>query len=691
MDSPPQIREALLPIVIKHFEGFSTSQWCLLAAGTCDSTIRASLADLITDIVQKLVTDFVRMTLPEFEVAFITRTPSQTHWATALKELDMFRGDSLSGIFADALHVPEFKCKRAEELTARVEWEVSQKLQCIEAMVTSSPARPRQPAVYVKGSMSSTKSLQQMVCCAALCLGNLIDQRLCYWLKQRSFSCETEHRNTFKISFLSAVEKVTEILMKWSGTRTASEESDGARTERLEAQRAAFDIVMHIWNDLRSESRLLKPCFNMALTFDRVIEFFASQAEKGFFTITYPLFSAVVKKEFEKMMANLKSALIRKDKQFLLSLAPGPQASQLTLVESCDSHRGDDTLLECDLFSATHTPANISPTSRGTLINGSKRQRQETFKAAFLLNVQNQQEKLASEKLGNMKSSGKIMTFSWELVDKIYDFLMPDRTYPKPQVPSGTCLSDSVLSESTVRVDNSYFSPEVLYALIEDAVEKFLQQVLLWMYNESAETTCCEVVAGAIADIEDLIAMATTSELTSHVHQQPDFPARKYKIYKSRFCAVLPLDEDEKEEVARHLITSFSQSLITELLRHDLGPPRMKDVDTIIVRLSQMLKVAIEDIHLNTQIFEKEFKKVTKNMITLLHMKFGPPDKLQQTLLSNDTSFYYAVIKYLQIHLNYLRNQQPTKSAVARFFSALGRKIDHVLEVFIFGSPVHSS
>ena len=103
--------------------------------------------------------------------------------------------------------------------------------------------------------------------------------------------------------------------------------------------------------------------------------------------------------------------------------------------------------------------------------------------------------------------------FSKDLSDKLYDHLNAASAYRFPSAPVGRCLSDSVISNVRRKVDatKSSFSPEVMYAMTEDAVRKFLQQLLFWVEEEeSNQTSQSEKVCGALCNIEDLIIKLVT-------------------------------------------------------------------------------------------------------------------------------------------------------------------------------------
>ncbi|CAI5651170.1 unnamed protein product [Oreochromis niloticus] len=76
----------------------------------------------------------------------------------------------------------------------------------------------------------------------------------------------------------------------------------------------------------------------------------------------------------------------------------------------------------------------------------------------------------------------------------------------------GRSLSDTVISRTPQPAHGSKrpFSAEVLYVLVEDTVEKFVQQLLLWVENEGQAQMIEDKVSVAVEDIQNLIRRTRT-------------------------------------------------------------------------------------------------------------------------------------------------------------------------------------
>lgn len=116
---------------------------------------------------------------------------------------------------------------------------------------------------------------------------------------------------------------------------------------------------------------------------------------------------------------------------------------------------------------------------------------------------------IIQERLENINISEKVKNFSRELTEKLYDHLVISRVYQIPTIVMGRSLSDSVISRTPQQVAESrvFFSPEVLYVIIEDAVGKFLQNILLLVDDETIdEIVQSEKVSDAVEEIQKVIA-----------------------------------------------------------------------------------------------------------------------------------------------------------------------------------------
>lgn len=78
--------------------------------------------------------------------------------------------------------------------------------------------------------------------------------------------------------------------------------------------------------------------------------------------------------------------------------------------------------------------------------------------------------KMIRKPLENL-SSEEIKMFSEELTDKVYDHIQS--IYPTRRMQMGKSLSESDISKSSQRDCGVPFSPEMLYVLVQESVEKF--------------------------------------------------------------------------------------------------------------------------------------------------------------------------------------------------------------------------
>ncbi|XP_071322867.1 uncharacterized protein [Trachinotus anak] len=588
--------EALLPVVNKYFERFSAVQWNMLSAGIQDSATTAALTDLCTEVIQILCTIVLRVVKPMLEDSSHQRE-SQADINIFLENLNTNVGDSLSRSFALALDVPQEKYDSAEQLTALVEEEVSQKVNSIVSAAINSPVWPSQPAVFVSGSVSNIRSLGQMVSHASKCLRRYLDRLKfqclgeCWQPKITESSsykssestpevleieepekCETPQSVKSKISVPSATKAVTDIFLKWS-SKTSDMEEEGDDSPRsdisLDAQDAASDIVQVIKEDLHydnleyvagcSEKSISPtPHFDMRLIFNKVREFFASQARPSDDTTDSiqiyhkQRFSRFAQEQYVKMVAELKSKFRTRRLEFLVRLKQGARSPQLTLTE-------DECLMPGAVpESPRPTPETPSPTSMVSEV--SMRTKRSTVNSeAIKTDVDRLFHKLhqpehpaASKTLENIKASGEIRKFSKELVDKLYEHLMAGLTDQIPVVSTDRCLSDSVIPELTRKATRSPFSPEVLYAITEDSVEKFLQKVLLWIDKEPSEkTNYSEEVSGALTDIQDVITKMLSTPEEEDIMRLESPEARDQQIPTPSYLSQTPPPEAAPSESVR--------------------------------------------------------------------------------------------------------------------------------------------
>ena len=330
--------EAVKPILNRHFDQISEAQWSLLADGICDPGVDTILTNMICEIIQTLSASALSIVLPMFQER-LRRNDSQADISSALENLNTQMENSLSGTFAEVLHMSPENCESAEKLTELVEEEVLQKVTSAVSLAIISPAWQEGSAIFVPGSMSSTPSLSQMVSHAGICLKNYMSQLsssclCCLWAKSPesktptpeqeicelsqstkskisapsarcessqstkskisvpSVTCESSKSTKSKISVLSVTQAVAGILEKWSSeTPDMTEEADSALqppSPSLDACDAALEIVSIISNNLHQvdggddgcneKNSSSKHHFSLKLIIQNVKDFFTSRA-----------------------------------------------------------------------------------------------------------------------------------------------------------------------------------------------------------------------------------------------------------------------------------------------------------------------------------------------------------------------------------------------------------------------------
>ncbi|XP_039477233.1 uncharacterized protein LOC120443185 [Oreochromis aureus] len=281
----------------------------------------------------------------------------------------------------------------------------------------------------------------------------------------------------------------------------------------------AADILNEILGnmDLSSEElcercSLSKPAFNAGLIINKLRDFFSrclpSTSHSGLKARKHG-FSIFAKKQFEKMKKELRK-VIKANRIFFVCLK-----------NTCKYPKSDTVPLDegmvFSLPGSQSTEAHRAP-SRNTLLRY-MRSSPVDFDA-ISSDVNQLFEKLTkTEELfinhktqENFRNSGSTRDFTLELTAKVFDLLMTDRLYQIPEPLMGRSLSDTVISRTPQPAHGSKrpFSAEVLYVLVEDTVEKFVQQLLLWVENEGQAQMIEDKVSVAVEDIQNLIRRTRT-------------------------------------------------------------------------------------------------------------------------------------------------------------------------------------
>lgn len=736
--------EAVKLIVNKHFVRISTAEWSLLAEGFCAPGVDTTLTDMLCEMTQTLSRSVISTVLPLF-------LSEDSRWGSArtLESLDIHLGDTLASAYAEALHLPLDKCKSIERLTELIEREVSLKVKSAVTLAINSPTLPEEPAVFVSGFVPIT-TLRHMLTLASLYLKRCVSKLrfkcpgCCSLPKssgcnvtaeslEPSVRCELLQSLKSRVSVLSVTQEVASILDKWSSeTAEIREDSDSSSTTSspsVHAYDAAFDIVGIVSNDLHysdhgydessESSRTSKPHFSMGLILTIVKGLFASEAgvnaNKSNQKQRKCKFFKFAKTQFEKMKSELERSTQKSEPGFTVPLSRNSGSSQAPFKKE-DSPSEDLKLPGAD----PKSPRPKSEASSPKFI-GVRKKRHSSVEFEDIKNVVEIMYKMLNltkkpveqQKIGE-KLNSMMRQFSKELTDKLYDHLKTSNNYDIPLAPIGRSISDYVISTVGRSANQCSLSPEVIYAITEDLVGRFLQQILLWMDKEQTNLrSFSEEVSGALSNIEDLIIKTVTSHEENKV-AAPESPGDMDRQSSTSCCStpVEPFNDpaDNDDETLRNIVdeTSVTQntgssesSLISERSTDNIIVPlvlriltkaimkskfsyREADINTIIKRLSDKAEAEVEFKDSAPKKNRVNMRKVNKAVINDLEKEFGSPKLiLEAALASNDPSFDAAVVKYVKFHLDALNSPTPKKCGISRFFSRVGKAVTKALRCCI--------
>ncbi|XP_059208608.1 uncharacterized protein LOC131987763 [Centropristis striata] len=741
--------ESVLPIVNRYFERISETQWSLLAAETLDSGTQAILSDMMAEIVQSVSAAILKMILSMFQ-----DNTSPNDILTYLENVQPLLGDSLSDSFASALQVTQEQCESAEELTEMVESEVAAKVNSALSVVSNTSVWPSKPAIFVSGSFSNTASLHDMVIHAVKCLKRLLGKvsSQClglfrrekvseYFLERSSESpipmlviaeaerCDSAQSVKSRISVPSATQAVTDILLRWSGKTPEMEQEEENVSASLDAHFAAADIVRTINKDLyytddgpspcgSEKSTSMKPHFNMGLIINKVKDFFQSSEVEISQKVKSSSFLKFAQQQFEKMKTELRATFTEEDQYSLVTLqsypgSPRPRSTQdAGIDQTCDeSLPGVPQSPRCQ-----SDPETYKRPLRTVTKQQSSEMDFETIKGdvdCLFNNLIQQENSSAGDRKTVGIASSEVRKFSKELTDKMYEQMMIGLRYRIPSVQTGRCLSDSVISVVRRKVDYSgyNYSPDILYAITEDTVGKYLQQVLLWLVKLSEEACHSDQVSGAVNDINDLVTRMmtptpeenqskeeaspeaicgqTTTPLGSSEAKRPElssqrslglakqtkdtrvnpksphsqklgwFGARSQRFRRhvdSRVLILRKMKSKNTSSTARNCITALLDRILMKAPWKSRTSVAMADIKTVVKRLSEQL----ENLPCYVKLTQEDLEEFNRAVMKDLENEFGSQGEiLKAATASDDRSFDEAVLSSLEIRLNSLQGPDP--------------------------------
>ncbi|XP_061140757.1 uncharacterized protein LOC133158031 isoform X2 [Syngnathus typhle] len=461
MDNYSIKADVILPMVQKYFERIQPAQWSMLATGTIDSATQVILADMCTDITQKLCTDTIRVITPEFK---------QRVQSAEKKRMKLKVEGGLSTAFALAFIVPEQPSKSSQKLDSLFKREISQRVNRILAAATTTDSK-LVPHVYSLGTFTKIAVLAKMVLQACGVLKVYLSKMAIY---TKSFRPCCEQKNRHQLPFDSkcvdacvfnqeeTTEVLKQILCKWTDNK---DESLSLRTNR-KSKKTAAEIVETIMNNLHYpetleewRSRSSMPHFNLGLIKDQLCEFFESCAspnssnesarKRNFLNFSQERFNEL---SFELQKLRCRCMRIRWDEAICLpgSVLQTPEADKELRFQGVRSG------LEY-VFHKVALPAGDTSIDVDTLRH-------------------------------------KADKFSRDLGDEIYRYMTTNRTAVQSAAAWRRFSELLILEVDEEKPENI----QILHKMVEDTSTKFVQHLLLWLKlepvtrrNHTNEVCCC--------------------------------------------------------------------------------------------------------------------------------------------------------------------------------------------------------
>nr|XP_057915268.1 uncharacterized protein LOC131108313 [Doryrhamphus excisus] len=671
--------EVILPIVEKHFDRILPAQWSMLATGTIDSATQVVLADMCTEITQKLCADTIRLIIPEFK---------QRIQSVGKKKMKLKVEGGLSTAFASALSVPEQPSKSSQKLDSLFKKEISQRVNQTLSTATSTDSQLA-PLIYIPGTFTKIEVLAKMVLLACGALKVYLSKMAIY--TQCFRPCRRQQKSQESINGAKCgnvciynreetKEAVINILQRWADSEDRSLSSSTTR----DLKRTAASIVETIINDLHysapaeeGHSRTSTPHFDLGLIKDQLCEFFESLSPTSSNESSRKRnFLDFCQKKFGELTSELQKVRCRCMRMRLeeeMSLNNSAMPTKSSDTDTVLSFQGIQSGLE-DVFNKVAVPEGD-----------------------------------ASIDVDRLRHEAD--TFSQELADRIYNYMTTNRT----TVQSASVwrrFSDPLILE----VDNK--KPEniqVLHKIVEDTSTKFVQQLLLWLKMEPImRGKHADQVYGCLKDIDTLItgtmipqkklvvsdgrSEALPSQVpTSSMQKEMESDATPEKSSLSGVIRVAwpsPLRPPSAQGKTHDTDTSLSKSSASDKVNGASFPPvrsaSMQEemvaslVSVLIVQLLTCVpKRTMRVVHsvdtlpiiqrLSRKVLQDKYlrgitdknlysvNKVMKVVIEELKQEFHSTEMLVEALLSDEPSFDDAILRQLTLTMGAPRPRRTKK------------------------------
>lgn len=701
--------ETLQPIVAKHFDQISKAQWNTLAAGDQDSQVEQTIADMFTEMVQSATATVLR--------TITAANPAQTHQDDgSVEKISVEFGDSINVSFAVTLQLPVEKCESVAELTELVEKVVSEKVISLVSGAAGTPVWLEEPTVLVSSSMSSSWSLHKMVNYSKICLRKYLERMKSQCPNNKDVSAplslkvpsEVESErwgpdeiNRAKISAATLVRAMNWMLEKgYSETlevdeglcsgHSAASETDHTEVEELQNSEAGASAC----------SVASSPKFGMGLVASQSRDIVSSCSAASADTDDS---SQTTRKQQFKMFAREQLERIARsfspDQDVLGNALQEPMSSP-ELVRQCDSDEcflpGSAHGLSCPLSLWSYEEPRVGDTSTPTAT--SDEITESDFDLLFeRLNRPPYFGPAGDETLNHMIGC-EARNFAVKLTNKIYSFVRRSQRYQNVFAFGLRSFSDSFISDPRCHED----APEVLCALTEDLVRKFLLKVLLWV-EKSNQMEYADEVSAVVTDMDSMMSPAVTQleEQEENVSMRTESSdaseqlSRASSLDENSFNDVTSSDStsgSEEEPNASQEIQSPSvtaspekrrtiwllmQALLTKITSK-VQSKRSKEllepvhINAILSHLSERVLTEMSIPDLAVEKIHSKMKKLVKVLSKDLIKEFETQRNALMALAAReDPTFENAVVFHMMNRLNSLLTTPPKRSTVSRIFSAV--------------------
>ncbi|XP_077362046.1 uncharacterized protein LOC144006848 [Festucalex cinctus] len=665
-------KEVILELVKSSFDQISAAQWALLVAGTPDSETKAIIADTIGDVIQRISSDVVRHLLPAIS-DHLREQESQTQVIKAIGGCSTNLSDCITETFAAALDLPPQKYDGAGELTTLVESEVNHRVTKALSVAQKTTEWPSDPTLFVRGTMSSVGNLAS------------IFRKAVEYLRQVFARARTPcvvlcGRSAMKAGDMTNA--VSGILLKWSrankgekpkpvtpyiDVEKVSQNSDPGDLEiasvdidsglTQSAKRAALDITRSIIQEPTGSSgdrveKLTRFNLNLKLISNKVKNFFTSQ-EKVSPTANVNQrklrFFNFARMQFERMLGGLKRSF-KNQEGCLVCLLPDQQKSARR--DSKGSFRS----------STLHVRLSQFPRLKFEAI--------QDMVAKLFEDLSKLEPEARAAKIQRYMDE-KLTGFSEDLTSRLYEYIMScqSEVYEVPSNRSNTPFADSVLWGRKGKKNwdgGQKFSPEVLYAMMEDAAWRFLQQLVLWLETDDGETYADEV-SGAVGEINQLVVTAlntdqdsddddydivstdsTSNQAAKDVGKKRSSTVPYSRATISAMSDSEPLSLQDLSEVLAFTLTTELGQRLPKKCKKSLKP------NALMLVLQHLSSKALQEIspgHVDDIETLGNVEQVIVPVVKNLLADFGTPDKLVEAVMLDEAYFDDVLMKHLAVQL----------------------------------------